>query len=189
MNIKKFAIIIIIVITAYFFFINNVFRGNSVRQPADDSRGFASNNMKISSSAFQNNSYIPSLYTCDGSDINPPLAFNDVPAETKSLVLIMDDPDAPMGVWDHWIVFNIPPVVKEIKEGNESMGVKGMTSFKKINYGGPCPPDREHRYFFKLYALDAILDLSEGSTKKEVEAAMQGHILAEAELIGKYNRK
>jgi len=194
---KKFAIITIVVIaavTAYFFFIinNNISVNPSLnsRLPRAGSRGeFASNNMKISSSAFQNDSSIPLVYTCDGSNINPPLTFSDVPTEAKSLALIMDDPDAPVGVWDHWIVWNIPPDTKEIKEGSEPSGLQGMTSFKKLGYGGPCPPDREHRYFFKLYALDAMLDLPEGSAKREVEAAMQGRIIAEAELIGKYDRK
>jgi len=146
-------------------------------------------NMKIESTAFQNNQSIPSLYTCDGANINPPLTFSDIPAGAKSLALIMDDPDAPMGTWDHWIIFNIPPETKEIKEGLVPEGVLGVTSFRKTGYGGPCPPDREHRYFFKLYALDTILNLPEGSSKKEVEVAMSGHIIAQAELVGKYNRK
>ncbi|OGI70681.1 hypothetical protein A3A09_01815 [Candidatus Nomurabacteria bacterium RIFCSPLOWO2_01_FULL_42_20] len=145
--------------------------------------------MKIESTAFQNNQSIPSLYTCDGANINPPLTFSDIPAGAKSLALIMDDPDAPMGTWDHWIIFNIPPETKEIKEGLVPEGVLGVTSFRKTGYGGPCPPDREHRYFFKLYALDTILNLPEGSSKKEVEVAMSGHIIAQAELVGKYNRK
>jgi hypothetical protein len=188
MNIKKFAIIIIVIIAAimaYFFFINN--KNISVDQSFNQDRSVLTN-MKISSNAFEHMGLIPSIYTCDGANINPSLNFDSVPTETKGLVLIMDDPDAPMGTWDHWVVFNIPPDTKEIKEGSEPAGTQGITSFRKTGYGGPCPPDREHRYFFKLYALDTLLDLPEGSAKKKVEAAMQGHILAEAELIGRYTR-
>jgi len=147
-------------------------------------------NMKIESTAFQNNQSIPSLYTCDGANINPPLTFSDIPAGAKSLALIMDDPDAPSGTWDHWLFWNLPPSVTEIKEGvPPAEAIVGVNSWPKIAYGGPCPPDREHRYFFKLYALDTMLNLSRGSTKKEVESAMSGHIIAQAELVGKYNRK
>jgi len=146
-------------------------------------------NMKLTSEAFENFGLIPSTYTCDGADINPPLSISDVPKTTKSLVLIMDDPDAPMGTWDHWLVFNLPPGLTEIKEGIPPPGVSGLNSFKKTGYGGPCPPDREHRYYFKLYALDIELPLKEGARKAEIEKAMSGHILAQAELVGRYNRK
>ncbi|KPJ54869.1 hypothetical protein AMJ47_02235 [Parcubacteria bacterium DG_72] len=145
--------------------------------------------MKIKSSVFENNQNIPSKYTCDGQDINPALEFSDIPENTKTLVLIMDDPDAPAGTWDHWIVFNIPTDTKEIAENEEPPGVHGKGTSNNLEYHGPCPPDREHRYFFKLYALDTELDLPEGSTKQEVEEAMQGHILDEAELIGLYKRE
>ncbi len=145
--------------------------------------------MKITTSAFENNKSMPSLYTCDGVNINPPLVFGDVPGNSESLVLIMEDPDAPAGVWDHWVVFNIYPLSKEIKEGNEPLGLQGMTSFGKTGYGGPCPHSGEHRYFFKLYALDTMLNNPAGSSKKDLERAMQGHIITEAELIGLYNRK
>ncbi len=153
--------------------------------------------MRIASSAFQHNGAIPKKYTCDGSDISPPLSFNSIPILTKSLVLIMDDPDIPdvvqqkfnIAVWDHWIVFNIPPSTHEIFEGKNPQGVLGKNTAKKNDYGGPCPPDREHRYFFKLYALDTTLSLPEGSTKQEVKRAMEGHILADAVLIGRYKRQ
>ncbi len=153
--------------------------------------------MKLTSPAFQHNDVIPSRYTCDGGDISPPLQILDVPKSVKALVLIMDDPDIPdfvkerfkIKVWDHWVVFNIPPETKEIREGENLKGILGRNTGGKNAYGGPCPPDREHRYFFKLYALDIELKLQAGSTKSEVEAAMAGHILAEAMLVGRYERQ
>lgn len=144
--------------------------------------------MKISSPAFGNNGSIPSVYTCDGENISPPLDLSSVPKDALSLVLVSDDPDAPMGTWTHWVVFNIPPGTKAIPEGTEPKGMQGITSFRKTGYGGPCPPSGTHRYFFKVYALDAMLSLSPGSTKESVEKAMEGHILAKAELIGRYKR-
>ncbi|MBI4452686.1 YbhB/YbcL family Raf kinase inhibitor-like protein [Candidatus Woesearchaeota archaeon] len=145
--------------------------------------------MELTSSAFANNRQIPSEYTCDSSDLSPPLTINDVPANAKSLILISDDPDAPVGTWDHWVVFNIPPTITQIPKGTEPNGIAGKNSWSRIGYGGPCPPSGTHRYFFKLYALDTMLNLPEGSTKKQIEAAMQNHILAKAELIGFYKRK
>ncbi len=147
--------------------------------------------MELTSSTFQQNQKIDSKYTCDGENSNPPLTIADVPKEAKSVVLIMDDPDAvkPAGkIWDHWIVFNIPPETKEIPEGKEPEGIHGKGTGGNFKYKGPCPPDTEHRYFFKLYALDVMLNLKEGATKVEVEKAMQGHILAKAELVGRYER-
>lgn len=153
--------------------------------------------MKLTSTAFQHQGKISREYTCDGGDIIPPLQFADVPKNAKSLVLIMDDPDIPdvvkkkfsIQVWDHWIVFNIPSETRAIQEGKTPQGVLGKNTGGKNAYAGPCPPDREHRYFFKLYALDTTLSLPAGSTKTEVEAAMRGHILEQATLIGKYNRQ
>ena len=145
--------------------------------------------MKLASSAFKHNWDMPSEYTCDGDDTSPPLAISDIPKNAKSLALIVDDPDAPVGTWDHWVVFNIPPNTKEIPEGTEPEGVGGKNSWGRTGYGGPCPPSGTHRYFFKLYALDAELGLKEGSAKKELEKAMQGHILAEAQLMGAYKRR
>ncbi|MBI2660123.1 YbhB/YbcL family Raf kinase inhibitor-like protein [Candidatus Woesearchaeota archaeon] len=145
--------------------------------------------MKLTSSAFSHNGAIPSEYTCDGDDLSPPLSINDVPSNAKSLVLISDDPDAPVGTWDHWVVFNIPAATKEIQKGTEPNGIGGRNSWGRTGYGGPCPPSGTHRYFFKLYALDTELNLPEGSTKKDVERAMQGHILTNAELMGTYKRK
>lgn len=144
--------------------------------------------MKITSPAFQNNTKMPSKYTCDGEEINPPLSFADIPANAKSLVLIMDDPDAPSGTWVHWILFNINPKITSVEEGSiPSESKEGITSFGKTGYGGPCPPPGTHRYFFKLYALDATLNLT-NPDKADLEKAMQGHILDSAELIGLYSR-
>lgn len=146
--------------------------------------------MKIQSSAFENNSSIPSKYTCDGKDINPPLEIKDIPEGTNSLVLIVDDPDAPMGTFLHWLVFNINPDISLIEENSLPEGaIQGKNDFGKVNYGGPCPPFGEHRYFFKIFALDKKLDLPEGSKLKEVEKEMEGHILDQAQLIGPYQRK
>lgn len=144
--------------------------------------------MQMTSSAFQHNSAMPSEFTCDGENINPPLSITDVPANAKSLVLIVDDPDAVVGVWDHWVVFNVNPLINEIKQNTQPQGTPGKNSGGRNSYQGPCPPSGTHRYFFKLYALDATLNLPEGSTKKQVESAMQGHILAKAELVGLYKR-
>lgn len=145
--------------------------------------------MKITSPAFSNNQPIPSKYTCNGVNINPPLIFSDVPENTKSLVLIVDDPDAPLGTWVHWVVFNIPKGTKEIKENSEPDASQGVTSFGKPGYGGPCPPSGTHRYFFKLYALDTLLPVANRADKKTVETAMQNHITTHAELIGLYSKK
>lgn len=142
--------------------------------------------LSVKSSAFENNKLIPSKYTCDGDDINPPLTIEGLPEVTKSLVLIVDDPDAPMGTWDHWIVWNINPTNKI---GPDTVpGTEGTNSFGKQSYGGPCPPSGTHRYFFKVYALDTKLDLKTSSRKKDVEKTMQTHVLAQGQLVGLYHR-
>lgn len=143
--------------------------------------------MKLTSPDFGHNQLIPSKFTCEGQDINPTLIIEDIPKEAKSLALIMDDPDAPMGTWVHWVVFDIP-VTNRIEE-NAIPGKQGITSAGSRNYHGPCPPSGTHRYFFKIYALDALLNLKEGVKKQGLEKAMQGHILAKAELIGLYKKK
>lgn len=150
--------------------------------------------MKLTSKAFENTGKIPAKYTCDGQNINPPLTISDVPSQAQSLALIMDDPDVPKrlredGMWDHWIIFNIPTNVTDIEEGQEPPGDHGIGTNGNLDYFGPCPPDREHRYFFKLYAIDKILELPEKATKKQVEAAMECHILAQSSLIGRYARQ
>lgn len=150
--------------------------------------------MKISSSAFGDHQLIPDKYTCDDQDLIPPLAFEEVPSDTTSLALVMDDPDVPVHVrkdrnWDHWVVWNIPPDTRRIEEGRPPQGVQGINSWGRNDWGGPCPPDRQHRYFFKLFALDAVLDLPATSGKPELLAAMEGHVIASAELVGVYDRK
>lgn len=143
----------------------------------------------MQSPVFKDSTPIPKLYTCDGKDINPPLAIQNVPDGTKSLALIVDDPDAPAGIWVHWVVWNIEPATQQIAENSVPAGaVQGMNSFKKTSYGGPCPPSGTHRYFFKLYALDARLDLKNNATKQDVEKAIQGHILGQAQTMGLYKR-
>lgn len=146
--------------------------------------------MEIKSTAFENNGNIPVKYTCQGDDINPQLSFLNVLENAKSLVLIVDDPDAPMGTFTHWILFNINPETAEISEDSVPAGsVSGLTSAGETKYVGPCPPSGTHRYFFKLYALSNLLSLVNGANIREVEKAMQGNILEKAELIGLYAKK
>jgi Raf kinase inhibitor-like YbhB/YbcL family protein len=138
---------------------------------------------------------IPKKYTCDGQDVSPPLSWSAVPNGANSLALIADDPDAPMGTWVHWVVWNIPANALGLEEDQPKRdslltGMKqGMSDFRRVGYGGPCPPSGTHRYFFKLYALDTMLNLPSSTTKKELEKAMQGHLIQQAELMGKYRRK
>ena len=143
--------------------------------------------MKLTSTEFENNGFIPKRFTCQGEDINPLLFIEGIPEGTKSLVLIVDDPDALVGTWIHWIVYDIP-VVARIEE-NSVPGKQGSNDFGRINYGGPCPPTGTHRYFFKIYALDKELNLEEGKSKQDVQWAMQGHILDNAELVGLYKKQ
>lgn len=143
--------------------------------------------MQITSPEFKHNGYIPAKFTCEGEDVNPALEISAIPRDAKSLALIMDDPDAPMGTWVHWVVFDIP-VISRIEE-NSVPGRLGSNTPGELNYGGPCPPSGTHRYFFKIYALDTKLNLPEGINKASLEKAMQPHILDRAELIGLYRRK
>ncbi len=145
--------------------------------------------MKLTSPEFMHNENIPKEFTCDSSDVSPPLVISDVPKNAKTLALIMDDPDAPIGTFVHWVVWNIPSDTKQIKKGEEPSGIQGKTGFGRGGYGGPCPPSGTHRYFFKLYALDAELGIPKGSSKKELENAMEGHIIGKTELVGNYKRK
>jgi len=150
--------------------------------------------LSLTSEAFQEGGMIPRKYTCDGPDVSPPLAWSPVPAGAKSIALICDDPDAPMGTWVHWVVFNLPGDASGVPEGispreNLENGARqGVNDFGRIGYGGPCPPRGTHRYFFKLYALDVKLDLSGRVTKERLLRGMEGHILAEGHLMGKYKR-
>ncbi|WP_300363244.1 YbhB/YbcL family Raf kinase inhibitor-like protein [Hydrogenimonas sp.] len=150
--------------------------------------------MILSSPAFENGGFIPARYTCDGADVSIPLEFADVPEGTKSLALIMDDPDAPMGIFVHWVIYNIPADVTSLPEGipNEpylSEGIRqGVNSFGNIGYGGPCPPNGAHRYMFKLYALDIPLEIDAGLTKHQLLSQMDGHVIDGAGLMGIYER-
>ncbi|MGD0071844.1 MAG: YbhB/YbcL family Raf kinase inhibitor-like protein [Candidatus Bathyarchaeia archaeon] len=141
--------------------------------------------LTIKSPAFEHGKLIPKKYSCDGQDINPPLTIEGIPKEAKTLVLAVDDPNAPSGTFDHWIVWNIPASASKIGE-NTVPGTEGMNGARQQGYMGPCPPSGTHRYFFKVYALDAELSLGASSRKKDVEKAMQGHILAKGELVGLY---
>jgi Raf kinase inhibitor-like YbhB/YbcL family protein len=143
--------------------------------------------MKITSPDFQNNQLMPAKFTCDGENINPALSIEGIPYGTKSLALIMDDPDAVSGTFVHWVVFDMP-IISEIKE-NSIPGKRGNNSAGMKKYHGPCPPSGTHRYFFKIYALDTALNLNEGTTKAQLEKAMENHILGKAELIGLYKRR
>jgi Raf kinase inhibitor-like YbhB/YbcL family protein len=140
----------------------------------------------VKSNAFDKNMKIPEKYTCDGEDVNPPLTIQGTQKEAKTFVLIMDDPDAPRGTFDHWVVWNIPASTVKIDENAVLLGIEGKNSAGKTGYYGPCPPSGMHRYFFKVYALDAKLDLPADSRKTDVEREMKGHILANGELVGLY---
>lgn len=150
--------------------------------------------MRINSSAFSEGKAIPKQYSCDGEDISPELSWQDVPAGTESFVLIADDPDAPAGTWVHWVIYDIPGRARTLQENYpkqemDSDGSKqGTNDFKKIGYGGPCPPGGTHRYFFKLYALDTTLDAEPGLSKADILKRTEGHVLDEAQLMGTYRR-
>ncbi len=149
--------------------------------------------MRIESSAFKTGGLIPVRFTCDGDNVSPPLTFLDIPKNAVSLVLIMEDPDVPQsirkdGMWDHWVVFNILPTTAGIEEGAPPQGTVGLSTKGVCGYGGPCPPDCEHRYFFRLFALDTMLALKAKSTKTDVLCAAKDHVLARAELMGRYDR-
>lgn len=142
--------------------------------------------LSITSPAFENRKLIPKKYTADGEDVNPPINIEGIPDGTKSLVLIVDDPDAPMGTWIHWVMWNIP--VRNRIDENSAPGVQGRNSWNRNSYGGPDPPSGTHRYFFKIYAIDTTLSLERTATKNDVEKAMEKHILAKGELVGLYHR-
>lgn len=150
--------------------------------------------IKIASPAFEEGGLIPKKYTCDGLDISPPLAWSSIPAGAQSLALIADDPDAPVGTWVHWVLFNLAAEARELVEGIppqrelENGARQGTNDFRRIGYGGPCPPGGTHRYYFKLYTLDKVLELAAGATKSQLLEAMEGHILAQGQLMGRYRR-
>ena len=156
-------------------------------------------NLTITSDAFVHQGGIPAIYTCEGSDISPSLAWAGAPEGTRSLLLIVDDQDAPdpaapQRVWVHWVLFNLPPDSAGLRAGVAPSELpkgtrQGVNDWQRMGYGGPCPPISRHRYFHKLYALDLELDLPDGATKQQLEAAMKGHVLAQAELMGTYQKK
>ena len=180
------ALIVIVMISSYFLLLSR--REREAPTPEVPI-------LVLRSSAFESGGNIPQKYTCDGQDISPPLSWSDPPRETVSFVLIVEDIDAPKGIFTHWIIFNIPASLRSLPEGVpkqgevEGIGTQGKNDFNEIGYGGPCPPPGStHRYVFKLYALDISLDLNPGATKEQVIKGMEGHILAYGELIGRYGR-
>lgn len=166
----------------------------SAQAPAANSSAQQKTGIQLTSTAFKESESIPRPYTCDGIDISPPLEWTGAPKSAKTIALIVDDPDAPSGTFVHWVLYNLPadglglientPATETLRGG----GMQGKNDFGKIGYGGPCPPSGTHRYFFKVYALDAELSLKVGATKAEVEKAMQGHIVAQGQLMGTYSR-
>ncbi len=162
---------------------------------AGQQAGAEKRTIKLSSGAFAEGGLIPAAYTCVGRNVSPPLAWAGVPAETKTLALVVDDPDAPRGPWVHWVVYNLPAATKELSAGVQALseladgGRQGKNDFGQIGYGGPCPPDGTHRYYFKLYALNTTLNLPAGATKQELLKAMYGHILDEGQLMGRYKKQ
>ena len=167
-------------------------RDDGVRGGTDPSQGQTTNQveaakMNLTSAAFKEGGMIPAKYTCDGDDVNPPLRLEGLPSGTASMALIVDDPDAPAGTWVHWVVWDIDPKAPEVAE-NSAWGTEGITSFRTAGYGGPCPPSGVHRYIFKAYALERRLGLPATAGTGELLKAMEGHILVQAQLMGKYGR-
>jgi len=150
----------------------------------------AASSISITSSSFQAGGDIPAKFACGGTNVSPALQIGGVPNEAKSLVLIVDDPDAPRGLFTHWIIWNIDPKTTRVAENSApAAGVQGTNDFGKRNYGGPCPPSGTHRYFFKIFALDTKLELKPNARRAELDAAMRGHVLAQGELMGRYSHK
>lgn len=186
-------IVVLLVLGGAYFLFTRGFSGPSSLETNDN----AMSELTLASSAFEHEGSIPSQYSCDGKNMNPPLTINGIPEGAKTLALLMDDPDIPesvkesrgIEVFDHWIVFNMPSDTRVLPENTVPPGIQGVNSTGNNSYAGPCPPNGEHRYFFKLFALDTKLDLLEGVSKAEVEKAMEGHILGEATLMGRYKRK
>lgn len=151
--------------------------------------------LTLSSPAFGSGQRIPRKYSCDGEDVSPPLSWTGIPSETKSLALIVEDPDAVVGIWCHWVLFNLPATAENLPENVARIpeltdGTRqGSNSWKRIGYGGPCPPGGTHRYFFRLYALDSSLDIPAGVTSGKISQSMKGHVLGEASLMGLYGRR
>lgn len=165
------------------------------KQPDSETEKGGKMQIKITSSAFEDGALIPPKYTCDAEDVSPPLQWDQPGENTKSIALICDDPDAPAGTWVHWVLYNLPPDTTQLPENIPpdktltNQANQGTNDFRRIGYGGPCPPGGTHRYFFKIYALDTIVDLSPGATKSQLLDAAGGHIIATGELMGKYKRQ
>lgn len=194
---KYVLLICLLVILGIVFYSHKSITENSstLQKPSVTISVLKGKEMTITSPAFENNKSLPTQFTCDGKGVNPPLTFSNIPSQAKSLVMLMDDPDVPKnlkadGVFDHWTLYNINPKITEIKEDSTPPGSQGLNGAGQEKYYPACPPDREHRYFLRLYALDTMLDFSDPSkvTKEMVIEKMQGHILEEAQLIGLYNR-
>ena len=186
---RKAVLLVVLALVFVSFFFYSI---TAVRNPASLKKVPINNpkQMTITSPQFEDKGAIPSKYTCDGDNINPPLAFNNIPVDSRSLALVVEDPDAPGKTWIHWIVFNINPTITFIDAKSvPSRSTEGVTDFGKVGYGGPCPPNGTHRYHFKLYALDTTLDQTEDITRNELTKAMEGHILSQAELVGLYSRE
>ena len=189
MKLKHFSMIVISAILLFGCTAKNKNEQKNLNTPKQNQEELMTS-INLTSTAFANNQRIPKKYTCDGENINPPLTISEIPEGTNSLVLIVDDPDAPAKVWVHWLVFNMPPQFDEISEGvSPPSSLQGLNDFGEIGYGGPCPPQGpDHRYFFKLYALDTILEIQKDASKETVEKAMAGHIISKTQLIGLYGR-
>lgn len=175
---QPYAVIIVISFIMFVVVLFYTLKGDTMKQ------------FSLASSAFEHNQPIPQQFSCKGENVSPPLTWHNAPQGTKSFALIVDDPDAPQGTWVHWVVFNLPAPVTNLEQNSniESLGgIQGTTSFESIGYGGPCPPSGTHRYFFKLYAVDTMLNLKRGSSKEELLAALEGHILAQTELVGLFS--
>lgn len=171
------------------------FSAQTLQRDMKSAKGGTTMEITITSTAFKEGEMIPGKYTCDGENISPPLAFAGIPNGAKSLALISDDPDAPGGTWVHWVLFNLPVNLKELSENipprsTLSNGARqGMNDSRELGYGGPCPPSGTHRYFFKIYALDIMLAIESGATKPQLLKAMEGHVLGEGKLMGKYKKR
>jgi hypothetical protein len=149
----------------------------------------AAGDIKLTSPAFKQGEKIPVKFTCDGADTNPPLEIGEIPSSAKALALVVDDPDAPGGVFTHWIVWNIDPKTSTIAEAIKSAGIEGKNDFGKSGYGGPCPPQGTHRYYFRVFALDRQLDLNAGANRKRLTVALNGHVIGKGELMGRYSKR
>ncbi len=185
------AVVLVTILTGSYYILHN---SDVPRRQFVSATRMALYDMEITSSSFQMNGSIPTEYTCEGDGRNPPLSFIGVPEEARSLALVMYDPDVPRnlrpdGNWDHWLIWNMPTDTKGIYSGETPPGVLGSGTGGRVGYQGPCPPDKEHRYYFVLYALDAMLDLKEGASRQALESAMAGHVVTQAELVGRYNRE